>query len=73
MMETMQLKIGEEVVVYARGRIRAMEEESIWDKQGKRQVRIKYSIDYPDDAGFARVTEAVIERAEVGDRNDTQE
>ena len=59
-----QFKIGDEVVIYGRGRIRAMEEEYFWDPQTKQGAnRIKFTVDYPDSAGSARVTEAVIERA----------
>jgi len=61
-----QFQIGDEVVVYARGRIRAMEEENVWDSNLKQYVRvIRYSVDYPNTAGTARVTGEVIERKEV--------
>jgi len=63
-----QLNIGDEVVVYGRGRIRAVEETNVYAIGGNKKV-VVYSIDYPDDAGFARVTAEVIERAGTDDRD----
>ena len=63
MIEPYDLKIGEEVVVYASGRIRAISEEKVWCTKSKAMVaRLKYTIDYPDDKGFASVTGEIIER-----------
>ena len=66
MIEPIDLKIGEEVVVYASGRIRAISEEKVWCTKSKAMVaRLKYTVDYPDDQGFSSVTGKIIERRNV--------
>ena len=67
-MEINDLKIGEEVVVYARGRVRAISEETMWSPKGERMVvQVRYTIDYPDDQGYASVTGKIVERGKLSD------